>query len=490
MIMTANLTQKNTILIVDDEPTGQDVLEGLLAGQGYQMAFAPDGPSALVKAALLTPDVILLDVMLPGMDGFEVCRQLRADPVLAEVPIILITALDDDDSRLAGIEAGADDFITKPFNRVELRARIRTITKLNRYRRLQAERARFEWVVEQAEDGYLLVDEQDRIVYANPKARLYLGLPIDPGQAIDEPFLALAQRHYDLQPEAAWAAWPADVAEFLLPRYFIRPETHTANTFWLQVNVLEVPLGGRLGRMLRLSDVTEPMTMQQDMRGFHTSVLHKFRTPLTGMTGSLELLARHAAKMSTAEVINYAQVALGNLERLKDEIEDVLAYACGPTLGEPGVPFCLAQLPALVGQISIDLGLQVDVVFTADWLEQAGITLSPRAVEMILVETLENTKKFHPDQAPVVTVEVSPLAGQQIRFQISDNGLTLSPEQLASVWRPYYQGEKYFTGEASGMGLGLSLVASLVWGVGGACHIYNRTNSPGVTVELKLPLAS
>jgi two-component system cell cycle response regulator len=487
--MTANLTQKKTILIVDDEPTSQDVLEGLLAGQGYQMAFAPDGPSALVKAALVTPDVILLDVMMPGMDGFAVCRQLRADPVLAEVPIILITALDDDESRLAGIEAGADDFITKPFNRVELRARIRTITKLNRYRHLQAERARFEWVVEQAEDGYLMVDEQDQILYTNPKARLYLGLPVDPDETIDETFLALARQHYDLHPEEAWSTWPAKVADLLLPRYFIRPETQTANAFWLQVNVFELPMGSRLGRMIRLSDVTEPMTMQQDMRGFHTSVLHKFRTPLTGMASSLELLARHAAKLSTAEVTNYAQVALGNLQRLKDEIEDVLAYACGPTLGERGAPFCLAQLPALVSKISIDLGLQADVVFEADRLEQARLTLSPRAVEMILVETLENAKKFHPDQAPAVTIEISPLPEQTIQFQISDNGLTLSPEQLASVWQPYYQGEKYFTGEAQGMGLGLSIVASLVWSVGGTCHFYNRADSPGVTVELKLPLA-
>jgi DNA-binding response OmpR family regulator len=488
--MASNLTQKNTILIVDDEPTGQDVLEGLLAGQGYQMAFAPDGPSALAKAALLMPDVILLDVMMPGMDGFDVCRQLRADPILAEVPIILITALDDDDSRLAGIEAGADDFITKPFNRVELRARIRTITKLNRYRRLQAERARFEWVVEQAEEGYLVVDEQDQTLYTNPKARLYLDLIADSDETIDETFLALVRQHYELQPEEAWAVWPPKAAELFLPRYLIRPETDTANAFWLQVNIFEVPMGPRLGRMIRLSDVTEPMTMQQDMRGFHTSVLHKFRTPLTGMSGSLELLARHAAKLSTAEVINYAQVALGNLQRLKDEIEDVLAYACGPTFGEPGAPLCLAQLPALVSQISMDLGLQVDVAFKADQLERVGITLSPRAVEMILVETLENAKKFHPGQAPVVTIEVSPLPEQQVRFQISDNGLTLSPEQLTSVWRPYYQGEKYFTGEARGMGLGLSIVASLVWGVGGTCHIYNRTDGPGVTVELKLPLAS
>jgi CheY-like chemotaxis protein len=126
----------STILIVDDEPIGRETLETLLIGEGYSLLFAADGPEALSKAAELAPDLILLDVMMPGMDGFEVCQRLRDDQVLAEVPVIMVTALDDRDSRLRGIEAGADDFVTKPFDRVELRSRVRTITRLNRYRRL------------------------------------------------------------------------------------------------------------------------------------------------------------------------------------------------------------------------------------------------------------------------------------------------------------------------------------------------------------------
>ena len=74
-------------------------------------------------------------------------------------------------------------------------------------------------------------------------------------------------------------------------------------------------------------------------------------------------------------------------------------------------------------------------------------------------------------------------------FNICDDGLALSPEQLAQVWTPYYQGEKYFAGEVTGMELGLPMVASLVWGVGGTCRIHNREEGPGVVVELVLPLA-
>ena len=128
------MTYKSTILIVDDEPSARDTLEALLFREGYDLAFASNGPEALEKAATLTPDMILLDVMMPGMDGFQVCRKLRTDPLLAEVPVIMVTALDDRDSRLRGIEAGADDFVSKPFDRVELRARVRTTTRLNHIR--------------------------------------------------------------------------------------------------------------------------------------------------------------------------------------------------------------------------------------------------------------------------------------------------------------------------------------------------------------------
>ncbi len=136
---------ESMILIVDDNPLGRETLAELLNDhQGYTLAFAADGLEALQVAKQLTPDLILLDVMMPGLDGFEVCRRLRADLALAEVPVIMVTALDDHHSRLQGIEAGADDFITKPFNRIELRARVKTVTRLNRYRKLREEHALLE----------------------------------------------------------------------------------------------------------------------------------------------------------------------------------------------------------------------------------------------------------------------------------------------------------------------------------------------------------
>ncbi len=135
---------KSKILIVDDEPSGREILESILEPEGYQLSLAENGFQAIEQAKAIQPDVILLDVMMPGMDGFEVCRRIRSEENLAEIPILFLTALDDRQSILNGLEAGADDFISKPFDRYELRARLLGITRLNRYHKLLEERKHLE----------------------------------------------------------------------------------------------------------------------------------------------------------------------------------------------------------------------------------------------------------------------------------------------------------------------------------------------------------
>ena len=130
------------VLIVDDEYIGRQTLESVLEGEDYELEMAENGPQAIEKAKKLLPDVILLDIMMPGMTGFEVCQRIRSDPQIAEIPIIVLTALDDRDSLLNALKAGADDFISKPFDRFELRARLLGITRLNRYQKLLQERTK------------------------------------------------------------------------------------------------------------------------------------------------------------------------------------------------------------------------------------------------------------------------------------------------------------------------------------------------------------
>jgi putative two-component system response regulator len=132
------------VLIVDDEYVGRETLQSVLEGEGYRLEMAENGWQAIEKAKALLPDVILLDVMMPGMTGFEVCQRIRNDPQVAEIPIIILTALDDRESLLNSLKAGADDFISKPFDRYELRARLIGITRLNRYHKLVQERTKLQ----------------------------------------------------------------------------------------------------------------------------------------------------------------------------------------------------------------------------------------------------------------------------------------------------------------------------------------------------------
>lgn len=134
-----NQATQPVILIVDDEPLGLKSMASVFEGQGYELVLAGGGHEAMQFVETGRPDVILLDVMMPGMDGLEACRRIRSHPGMAEIPILLVTALDDRQSRLEGLESGADDYITKPIDRDEVRARMRTITRLNRFRRLQEE---------------------------------------------------------------------------------------------------------------------------------------------------------------------------------------------------------------------------------------------------------------------------------------------------------------------------------------------------------------
>jgi putative two-component system response regulator len=154
MISSTTANNGGLVLIIDDDATARKAAESVLLGQGCRLLFASKGMEGLALAHDHKPDLILLDVMMPGMDGYEVCKRLRADPDLAEIPILMISALDDSDSRLSGIEAGVDDFITKPFNRTELRARVRTILRLNRYRKLRDEHSRLELAYRELEQAY------------------------------------------------------------------------------------------------------------------------------------------------------------------------------------------------------------------------------------------------------------------------------------------------------------------------------------------------
>ncbi len=115
--------------VVDDVPANIKLLEAKLANEYYDVT-AKDGFEAIEQTKTKNPDLILLDVMMPGIDGFETCRRLKADPDVSHIPVVMVTALSEPSDRVAGLEAGADDFITKPINDTALFARVRSLVRI------------------------------------------------------------------------------------------------------------------------------------------------------------------------------------------------------------------------------------------------------------------------------------------------------------------------------------------------------------------------
>jgi len=115
------------ILCVDDEPLNLSLLEAMLSPRGYDVVSAVNGPEALEKIAAERIDICLLDVMMPGMDGFEVCRRIKSDDLHRNIPVVMVTSYADMENRIRGIEAGAEDFISKPFDSAEVLARIKML---------------------------------------------------------------------------------------------------------------------------------------------------------------------------------------------------------------------------------------------------------------------------------------------------------------------------------------------------------------------------
>ena len=122
--------KKPTILCVDDEPKNLELLEALLVPRGYDVIMAINGSEALAKVALDPPDLILLDVMMPKLDGYEVCKKIKSIKETQFLPVVMVTALREEEERIKGVEAGCDDFISKPFDKNELSARVKSLLRI------------------------------------------------------------------------------------------------------------------------------------------------------------------------------------------------------------------------------------------------------------------------------------------------------------------------------------------------------------------------
>jgi len=478
---------KPKILLVDDDRLAHERLHNLTANR-YDLHSAYNGQEGMTRALECSPDLILLDVMMPGMDGLTVCSNLRAHPLLNDIPIIILTALSGQDTRLKCIMEGADDFLTKPFDELEMSLRLRNLLQVNRYRRLQNERLRTQWLLDNATEAFLILDEQLAIQYANHQAAALFSLsqPIGIGELVNFQTVVC---DYNAEPRGLWDAWLSEPLakssqglHLMLPATTARP----GKTLVMRTHVQHDQ--NRTSILVRLLDSTAEAHAQTLRWNFHYHVAHKLFTPLTGLKAGLQMLEDTAVgKLDQAE-LEALQIALLSCGRLLADCQKVVDYIeLNGTTGSTGV-FALQGINALCSEIWSLAGIRMAVCDLDARLLQRALAISEISLTAILVELTTNSRKFSLVGPPQITLRIESSGKDTAILRFSDAGTHIPPEHLNKVWLPHFQAEKLITGSVMGMGLGLSSIALQVWQAGGAFSVKNNDLGKGVTVTLEIPL--
>lgn len=464
-----------TVLIVDDEPAGRETLEALLLKEGYHLAFASSGPEALTQVAQLQPDVVLLDVMMPEMDGFEVCHRLRAQPAHAEIPILLVTALDDQDSRLRGIEAGADDFITKPCNRLELRARVRNIVRLNRYRRLVDARGKFEHIFNLLPDGIVVVDLAGRIQMANP-AMLALSGVAGVAELLNRKFLDwISPDHTIACAAAVHDALTGTAKKSLTEAGWVRADgTHVP----VEITIGAIGWDGEPRAQVIVRDITDrtdkilleaKLMRAQRLESIGTlasGIAHDLNNVLTPALMSVETLS---ARISDPK----CQAMLATLERSilrgASIVKQVLAFGRGLE-GEHNLLQPRYLLREIIQITTQTFPKSIETVENIDrdlWAVRGDST----QLHQTLLNLCVNARDAMPNGGQLLItarnitldttfarMNLEAQAGPYVLFEVADTGTGMPPEIRKRIFDPFFTTKEM----GKGTGLGLSTVVGIV----------------------------
>jgi len=334
-----------SILVVDDEPHNFDVIEALLFDKSYNLNYSSNGSEAIQSLELIQPDVILLDVMMPGINGIEICRQIKAIEKWRMVPIIIVTALNRKEDLAQCFDAGADDFITKPINKIELRARVNSMLRIKQHydllqtsleRQAALEKEKVEASLKESENRYaslasvvpvgiFRLDLDGHCLYVNDHWSYITGMSADESEGLGwlngihpEDRITVARQWYD--------ATKIGTVPLSLECRFLGSKD---NTIWvIGQSVLERNEHGQMtGFVGTITDITERKEAQKNL--LYNS-LHDPLTSLANRTLLIKTLEVAIAKASVSESYQYAVLFL-DLDRFK-VINDSLGHLFGDQL--------------------------------------------------------------------------------------------------------------------------------------------------------------
>lgn len=414
-----------TILVVDDEANNRDVIIAQLGNEGYAIVTAASGEDALALIDQRLPDLVLLDAMMPGISGFDVTEILKSEERTANIPIIMLTALGDGDSRLAALTHGAEEFLTKPVARTELVMRIRNLLKLKRY--------------------------QDHLSnYSN----LLEGRVADRTTALESAHLQLNEAHTKLlQSEklAALGQLAAGVA-------------HEINNPIAYVNSNLGTLKGYVKDMLRFIAACQPVPHNPELQG---------RVARLSEELELDFICHDAPQL-----IDESLEGVSRVSRIVQDLKSFAHVDAGPEWGPADVHECL---DSTLNIASSEIKYKATVI--RDYAALPEIECLPSQLNQVFLNLLVNAAQAIPESTPGIISVRTACDGDEASIEISDTGDGIAPENLKRIFEPFFTTKPV----GLGTGLGLSISYGIIKRHRGRIEVRSDVGR-GTTFRIVLPL--
>ncbi len=495
------------VLVVDDNTDMRNYLVRLLA-EHYVVETATDGEAALAAACKQTPDLLLTDVMMPRLDGFGLLREWRTHPGTRDIPVIMLSARAGEESRVEGMEAGADDYLVKPFSAREVLARVGAHLQMARMRRQASEAlrhrtAQFETLVNQAPLGVFLVDADFRIREVNPIALPAFGDITGGvvGRDFDEIMHILWEKNYAEEVVRIYRRVLDTGESYITPeRAEYRADRGITEYYEWRLDRITLP-DGRYGLVCYFRDISQQVQARKEIEEsrealreadrrkdeYLAMLSHELRNPLAPISNSVEILRRmrgNEPEMKSLAELMYRQVR--QINHLIDDLLDVSRIRQGKIelrLETIDLASVISQAVEVAQPMCEDLKHELTVTIPTDPIY---LRADSTRLLQLLGNLLNNACKFTQKGGHIwLRVERE---DRYAIIRLQDTGIGLAAEQLPRIFEMFSQVDTSLERSRDGLGIGLMLVKSLVEMHGGMVEAHSDGLGRGSEFVVRLPV--